>query len=306
MVSVRVVDELGVHDHQLVAAFLRSAGETDHAHLNDHLHIDLSQGPRPGFVGAIATGDDGTVVGYAQASRGNEGFVVDAIVWSRFPGDVHEARALLLDRVVHALPSGSAVTWWTHGDDFSSGIARSLGMRAGRTLLQMRRTLPIDARTDIEVRPFRPGHDEHAWLEVNNAAFGWHGEQGGWDIITLLQREREPWFHAEGFLLHERDGRLAGFCWTKLHESSPADHHSGHHTDGEIYVIAVHPDFHGLGLGRGLTVAGLASLHRAGATHAMLYVDGANAAAIALYRDLGFEVSHSHQAFVTDPGADTP
>ncbi len=304
MVSVRVVDELGVHDQRTVAEFLRSASETDHAHLNDHLHIDLSQGPRPGFVGAIATGDDGTVVGYAQASRGNDGFVIDAIVWSRFHGDVDEARALLLDRVMDALPHGSAVTWWTHGDDAAEAIARSIGLASGRTLLQMRRPLPIEASTDLEVRAFRPGVDEAQWLEVNNAAFGWHGEQGGWDLDTLLQREREPWFRADGFLLHERDGRLAGFCWTKVHPATEHDHHR--HVDGEIYVIAVHPDFHGLGLGRALTVAGLANLHQAGATHAMLYVDGANTAAIGLYRDLGFEVSHSHQAFVTSPGADTP
>jgi len=323
MVSVRVVGELEAHDQHAVADFLQSARETDHAHLSDHLHIDLSQGPRPGFVGAIASDDDGGVVGYAQASRGNEGFVVDAIVWSRFDGDVHEARALLLERVVDALPDGSSVTWWTHGDDTSDGIARSLGMRPGRTLLQMRRPLPVRAESDLAIRPFRPGHDEGPWLEVNNAAFGWHGEQGGWDLATLQQREREPWFRAEGFLLHEREGRLAGFCWTKLHPASDHhhDHHHDHrhdhqhdhhqhdhhqHVDGEIYVIAVHPDFHGLGLGRALTLAGLASLHSAGATHAMLYVDGANSAAIALYRDLGFEVSHTHQAYVTDPGADTP
>lgn len=317
MVSVRVVGELGADDQHAVAEFLRSARETDHAHLNDHLHIDLSQGPRPGFVGAIATGEDNSVVGYAQASRGNEGFVVDAIVRSQFPGDVQEARALLLETVVDTLPAGSAVTWWTHGDDASEGIARSIGMHPGRTLLQMRRTLPLDVGTDLEVRPFRPGHDEAQWLEVNNAAFGWHGEQGGWDLATLQQREREPWFRAEGFLLHERGGRLAGFCWTKLHPPASDDHDHDHdhdhgcsephwHVDGEIYVIAVHPDFHGLGLGRALTLAGLSSLHAAGATHAMLYVDGANAAAIALYRDLGFEVSHTHQAFVTDPGADTP
>ena len=326
MVEVRVVAELGADDQHTVASFLRSARETDHAHLNDHLHIDLAQGPRPGFVGVIATvdddsdadrdadrdtdsGDSGDVVGYAQASRGNEGFVVDAIVSSRFPGDVHKARTQLLQHVVSALPDGSAVTWWTHGDPGSEDTAASLGLHPGRTLLQMRRTLPLPATTDLAVRPFRPGADEQQWLEVNNAAFGWHGEQGGWDLTTLQQREREPWFDAEGFLLHERDHRLAGFCWTKLHPPAVHEHEHGHghgQVDGEIYVIAVHPDFHGLGLGRALTLAGLQSLHRAGATHAMLYVDGANTAAIGLYRNLGFEVSHTHQAFVTDPGADTP
>ena len=121
----------------------------------------------------------------------------------------------------------------------------------------------------------------------------------------MCSSDLAPWFDNYGFLLHERDGRLAGFCWTKLHKpANPFALNAA--VVGEIYVIAVHPDFHGLGLGRALTVAGLADLHRAGATHAMLYVDGANSAAIGLYRDLGFEVSHSHQAFVTSPGADTP
>ena len=53
-----------------------------------------------------------------------------------------------------------------------------------------------------------------------------------------------------GFLLHERDGKLAAFCWTKVHsDTSPPM--------GEIYVIAVDPEFHGLGLGKALTIAGL-------------------------------------------------
>ena len=52
---------------------------------------------------------------------------------------------------------------------------------------------------------------------------------------------REPWFDPDGFRLHERDGRLAAFCWTKVTTTSASC---------EIYVIAVDPDFHGLGLGR--------------------------------------------------------
>jgi mycothiol synthase len=212
------------------------------------------------------------------------------------PDGDHELEALLLHTLIAGLPAGCPVVWWS--TDESATIAADLGMLPDRRLLRMRRRLPIDATSDAAVRPFRIGADEASWLEVNNAAFAWHGEQGGWDLQTLQLREREPWFDSAGFLLHERDGRLAAFCWTKLHPGATLV--------GEIYVIAVHPDFHGLGLGRALTVAGLQHLHSVGATAAMLYVDAGNTAAVGLYRDLGFEVEHTDQSYLRPPQGVTP
>lgn len=287
---------LGPTDRDAVLSFLRGVDALDGDTLDDHLQADLqstddSADATP-FTAAVAHDHSGRVVGYAQASLANGGHVVDSVVWPR-DTDVSELlREQLLRSLLAELPSRSSVTWWTHESARSTDLARSLGLVPGRQLLQMRRPLPIEHTTDVVVRPFAPDHDEAEWLAVNNAAFAWHGEQGGWDLHRLHRRERAPWFRPEGFLLHHVEGRLAGFCWTKLH---PAHDHA---MVGEIYVIAVHPDFHGRGLGRALTLAGLQWLQQAGATEAMLYVDAANTAAVAMYDHLGFRVAHTNQSYV--------
>jgi mycothiol synthase len=157
----------------------------------------------------------------------------------------------------------------------------------------MRRPLPAEEHAAITTRPFRPGQDEQAWLEVNNRAFQRHPEQGGWTEQTLKARQAQPWFDPDGFLLHHRDGRLAGFCWTKVHRAEAS-------SLGEIYVVAVDPDFSGHGLGRQLTLAGLDHLVEKGCPEAMLYVDATNVPALKLYIDLGFTVNHIDRAYTGD------
>jgi mycothiol synthase len=304
MLRVRVARSLTPALRHDIDEFLDHAHALGGARLSDHLVADLAHGPRDGFIAVFGDDDeDGTLVGYAQASSGNDGSVVGTVVSPQYSGDVDEARLDLLSVLLAELPGGDPVTWWSHDATSDPSLAAALGLQPHRALLQMRRSLPLDdaIRTgpEVAVRGFEVGRDEAAWLEVNNAAFAWHGEQGGWDLAVLQQREREPWFDPAGFLLHHREGRLAAFCWTKVHASADP-------TTGEIYVIAVHPDFHGLGLGRALTVAGLRHLAEVGATEGMLYVDADNHSAVGLYRQLGFEPVHTDRAYRRSPEGKAP
>jgi mycothiol synthase len=285
-----------------VQDLLTAAERADgHRPLSDHLWLDLVHGGREGFVGLTAwePGHD-HAVGYAQVSQGNDSWALEVVV---HPHHRYEMAALgpqLLQAAIDVVASegGGHLHWWVFEPTSAhEDLAARVGLQPGRRLLQMRRALPTGMPVRIDTRPFVPGQDETAWLEVNNRAFEFHAEQGGWDVETLRRREDEPWFDPAGFLLHERDGRLAGFCWTKLHTDLDP-------VLGEIYVIAVDPDFHGEGLGAQLTLAGLASIAERGVTTGMLYVDADNHAAVEMYRRLGFTVHRTDRAYVGDIAAD--
>ena len=288
---------MGQGDIAAVSELLDLAAEADgHRPLGEHQWLDLVEGRRHGFAGLVAwePGHDHPV-GYAQLTRGGTSWALEFVVDPHHrsaDGTIGHDLVQAAVGIVAEEGGGHLHLWVPKPTAEHDGVAEGAGLRRGRELYQMRRPLPVPEPFELETRPFVVGQDEDAWLDVNNRAFAWHPEQGGWDVETLKSREAEPWFDPDGFLLHERDGRLAGFCWTKVHQEAPPL--------GEIYVVAVDPDFRGQGLGRALVLAGLDWLARRGLDTAMLYVDASNRAAVRLYEDLGFTVDHVDRAYVGD------
>ena len=195
-----------------------------------------------------------------------------------------------VNAVLGQAEAGESVQLWIEradGDD--DRFAADLGFVPYRDLWRMQRALPTD-RSAVTTRAFVPGADDDSFLRVNNRAFHWHPEQGGMTPCDLADRMAEEWFDAEGFRLYEQRGQLAGFCWTKGH---PDEDPPG----GEIYAIAVDPDFHGQGLGKPMTLAGLDYLADQGFTVGFLYVESDNKPAVATYRSLGFHHHATNRAY---------
>jgi mycothiol synthase len=303
---VEVKRQMGRGDIAAVSALLDVAESADgHRPLGEHQWLDLVQGGREGFAGLVAwePGHDHPVA-YAQLTRGPESWALEFVVDPHHRDRLATIGAEVVGAAINLVAAeggGHVHMWVPKPTPAHDAIAEAAGLRRGRELLQMRRRLPVDdehrgGAEPLDVRPFRPGQDEEAWLEVNNRAFRHHPEQGGWDVDTIRNREQQSWFDADGFLLYEQGGRLAGFCWTKIHKDVDPPL-------GEIYVIGIDPDFEGHGLGRRLVIAGLDWLAAKGLEVGMLYVDAANAGAVHLYEKLGFSVDHVDRAYVGDIAA---
>ena len=253
----------------------------------------------PADRGMLVANDDGEVRAYAHVVRHHRSEWSIEIAARR--GDDDTLPSLLgAARDAIAAAGGGHATLWIHGDS-APVDAIAAEFIPERELLELRVPLPLPDPPKwpegVHVRSFVVGHDEADWVEVNNRAFAGHPEQGAWTLDTIREREQAEWFDANGFLLAFDDAGLAGFCWTKVHPAAPPREPVAL---GEIYVIGADPARQGRGLGRALTTAGLESLANRGITVGMLYVDGANAAAVALYRSLGFVTHRVDRAYGTD------
>ncbi|WP_439029908.1 mycothiol synthase [Gordonia terrae] len=255
-----------------------------------------------GAVAAVDAGDGSPVVhvwseaGYANIVPGRDGepSMIEAVVDPASRRSGH-GRALL-DAAFGAAPAPDAsagdspgVRVWAHGDlPGAVALAAAMGLTKRRELLQLRR--PVGAGHElpelvvspsISLRTYAGPADDAEILRVNNAAFDWHPEQGGWSEEQIRARVEADWFDPEGlFLAFDADntGRLLGFHWTKRHDAEL----------GEVYIVGVDPAAQGRGLGRLLTLAGLHHLARGGVSEINLYVEGDNTAALHTYERLGF------------------
>ncbi|MEP9414842.1 mycothiol synthase [Gordonia sp. VNQ95] len=291
-VSEVVSPQVAAHARRLVAA----AAEVDGVAPLSEQAVHAIDGT-PGVRHVVSA------AGYANITPGrdDEPAMIEAVIDPELRRRGH-GRALLEVAFAAAreLDADGAPRAWAHGDlPGAQALAEAMGLSRRRELLQLLRTGgagygvsgpdvsgasrldPLVVPADIELRTYAGPADDPEILRVNNAAFAWHPEQGGWAPEQITERVQADWFDPAGLFLAfdtAAPDTLLGFHWTKT--QSP--------TLGEVYIVGVDPAAQGRGLGRLLTLAGLHYFADRGIDDVMLYVEGDNTAALRTYERLGF------------------
>ncbi|MEV6212302.1 mycothiol synthase [Kitasatospora sp. NPDC051914] len=312
--SIRVTSELSAEDLRIARAVLTAAAVDDGREaVSEAGRLRLREASeRPGVRHVLQT-LGGRPAGYAQLEVPGDGTPATAELAVhpevRRQGLGGRLADAVLSTAPQLVPDGETlpgIDFWAHGGHpGSTRLAERYGAKLVRELRQMRRPageVPEPVLPEgVELRTFRPGEDDAAWLRLNALAFAHHPEQGAWTEADLADRLAEPWFDPAGFFLATRGKDLVGFHWTKVHPDGL----------GEVYVVGVAPGEQGSGLGRALTAAGLRHLVRdRGVPAVLLYVDADNPAAVRVYERLGFtihEVDLMYRVQVAEvPGGPVP
>ncbi|MCE5290140.1 MAG: mycothiol synthase [Nocardiaceae bacterium] len=245
---------------------------------------------QPGYAHLLAWAGD-TVAGYASLVEPRSGHdpMAEVVVAPamRRQGIGRQMINTVFER------GGPSTRLWAHGDlEAARAAAAEMNLVVVRELLQLRRPLDEEfAVPEIPIRSYAGPADDAELLRVNNAAFAWHPEQGGWTQREIDIRRESEWFDPHGLLIAPGPGdTIRGFHWTKRQPGSDL---------GEVYIVAVDPDQQGGGLGRALTSAGLNYLRNNGAKTVALYVEGNNRPALSVYAALGFEKYSADVAYAT-------
>ena len=288
------LNHLSKSQQESVLALIKAAHDFDGTPpIAEHVLLHLRHGGDKSDSHIVFESDN-QVIAYAHLDATDlvAGPSVEAVV---HPG--HRGKglgSLILKEAIRVC--GDKTRIWSHGDlPAAKAIAASLKLERLWSNLLMSKSLgeiqPVTSKYPI--RTFILDFDNQAFLSLNNKVFANYPDQGGWSEDDLKVRLNEAWFEKEGFFIAEDKGELIGFCWTKIHgahthshSGGDADH--GHDALGEIYVLAVNPDYKGQSVGRDLTITGLNYLKYQGLNNVMLYVGVENNPASNLYKSLGF------------------
>ncbi len=202
-----------------------------------------------------------------------------------------EFEAQLVHATLAAVPAGASSSVWSRRTTTDQALER-LGFSRVRALHQMDLPLPADPpAAGFEVERFSLGQEDDL-VAVNAAAFADHREAGSLDLDEVRRLQESDWWDPDGVLFHRIDGVIVGFCWTKVHPDGV----------GEIYRIGVAEPGRGRRVGRNIVLAGFADLQeRKGCTRGMLWVDGANTAAMRLYESIGMRSVWSIREYEATP-----
>ena len=196
-------------------------------------------------------------------------------------------RKLLRTAVEHAHALGASRI---HIQAPTDGVAArrvldSEGFRVVKDYWEMRRRAgappPLELPEGFSLRSFRPGRDEQALTELQNAAFG---QQWGFcpnTVEEISARVRLKRSAPEGIIFVLDGSRPSAYNWTMS-----VANESG--STGWIAMTGVHPDYRGRGLGRAVVGAGLEYLEGNGVARVELEVDAENTPARDIYLGLGF------------------
>ena len=237
-----------------------------------------------------AWGDDGRLVAVSVAAlHGGDEPHWALEVATQVRGRTPELERAAIGAAVSTIPSEEPYSLWVQRPE-QIAAAEALGHAELRRVVRMDGPFPRPPEpSDIEIGTIGDT-DDAAIIEVHNRAFAGHREASGMTRARLDEIRALPWYDPSGVVTGFIDGRLAGYCWTKLHPNG----------DGEVYLLAVDPGWHGRGVGAALVAAGYGFLEERGAKRAMLWVDGDNEAAIVLYRSLGLEATVANVEMVRD------
>ena len=288
------LNHLSKSQQESVLALIKAAHDFDGTPpIAEHVLLHLRHGGDKSDSHLVFEGDN-QVIAYAHLDTTDlvAGPSVEAVVHPSHRGK--GVGSLILKEAIKVC--GDKTRIWSHGDlPAAKAIAASLKLERLWSNLLMSKSLgeiqPVTSKYPI--RTFIPDIDNQAFLSLNNKVFANYPDQGGWGEDDLKVRLNEAWFQKEGFFVAEDKGELIGFCWTKIHGAHTHSHNGedddhGHDALGEIYVLAVNPDYKGQGVGRDLTITGLNYLKYQGLTNVMLYVGVENKPAFNLYTSLGF------------------